>query len=488
MSDDVRLGRRQLLGGALASIASACGSSGSGSGEGAKSPDSPGSGLHHDEFVLRGGQVVTMDENLGVLHEGDVYFKQGVIYEVGPGLRVPPTAHEVDASRKIVLPGFVDTHSHLWLTQMRGLFGQDLDAHYFPIVEQLGRAYSAQDMAVGTELGALECLHAGITTVVAYCDNVRSPEHATAALDALAKTGIRHRFIYGPHDDLPLEQPVDLQHLQQLLAAGPNPAPEALRSLAVGVRLPEAGEDHVSGERARREISIARSMKLPISAHASGERGARQIAFLQESELLGDDLQLIHATGARPEQLRQLDAAGVSVALTPITEQRVGFGLTRLSDYAPYLSRLSLGCDGNALSGTADMFEVMQTLHNVGVGGQQQELAMLPRQTLELATMGGARCLGLAGHIGSLLPGKRADIVLLNTQDINTVWSRQGDPAALLVYSASPHNIDAVWVDGKMVKYGGRLLNVDQEQLFQRAEASIWSLRERAPRSGRSDG
>lgn len=474
-----RLDRRRLLGGSLASLASACGPGGKT--EGANAPDQLSEDdLAGDEFVLRGGHVLTMDDELGYLPNADVHFKQGVIHQIGPDLKVPPSTREVDARRKIVMPGFVDTHSHLWLTQMRGLFGQDLDADYFSTVEELGRVYSASDMAIGTELGALECLNAGITTVCAYCDNVRSQDHATAALDALASTGIRYRFVYGPHDDMSPERPVDLQHVKQLLEANPASGPEALGSFAVGVRLPHADGDHVSIERARREISIARAMKLPISAHASGESGTLQLAFLIEDELLADDLLIVHATGARPEQLQQLDAAGVSVALTPISEQRVGYGLTRLSDYAPHLSRLSLGCDGNALSGAADMFAVMQTLHNVEVGARQQELAMLPHKALELATTGGAWALGLIRHIGSLVPGKRADILLLDTQDINTVWSRQGDPSALLVYSATPDNIDAVWVEGKPVKYGGRLLNLDEERLFQGAEKSIWDLRARA--------
>ncbi len=469
------MSRRQLLGGGTAALACACASETQRENTQAQVIE-PST----EEFVIRRGYVATMDEALGDFPTADVYINQGIIYQVGVDLQVPSTAREIDASHKVVLPGFVDTHSHLWLTQMRGLFGQDAGSKYFPLVRQLGRAYTPDDMAVGTELGALECLNAGITTVSAYCDNIRGPEHADAALDALAKSRIRHRFIYGPHDDMSAEQPVDLTHVTKLREANPSDDPSVLRSFALGVRLPRSDKYHVSIERARREILIARSMKLPISGHASGPHGPAQLAFLLEQELLGEDLQIVHATGAEPEQLAQLEMAGVAVTLTPISEQRVGFGLTRLSDYDPHLSRLGLGCDGNALSGAADMFAVMKTLHSVDVASTKQELSTLPRRMLELATAGGAAALGQGHRIGSLVPGKRADVMLVDMRDFNTVWSRQGDPAALLVYSAGPHNVDAVWVDGRIVKFDGKLIDVDEQGLFARAEASIWGVRERA--------
>ena len=466
-----RLTRRRVLQAGLSSLSFACSSPPE-----VKVPEGPPPA---DEFLLRGGYVVTMDDELGDLPRGDVYIRQGVVIAVGSDIQAPD-ARVIDTSQSIVLPGFIDTHTHLWLTQMRGMFGGSRATRYFPLVKKLAPLFQPEDMLVGTLLGAAECLSAGITTVCAFCDNVRAPEYALAALEGLNEAGIRGRFLYGPHDDLPVAQPIDLRHVQQLQEGWARYANGGLLDLGIGWRAPKDEHDYTSRERARREYQIAKAAGLPIAVHASGDAAQAQLRFLIEEEVAGPQLQVVHATGATPEQLQRLNQAKISVALTPVTEHRVGYGLTTVSEYDRQLKHLSLGCDGNALAGSADMFTVMRLLHGVQTGASKDELSVSPRRILQLATIGGARALGLERHLGSIVPGKQADLLVLDTQRLNMAWNRQDDPSSLIVYSARPDNLTSVFVKGRPVVEKGQLAGLDSGKLIERAQASIWGIRQRA--------
>ncbi len=191
--------------------------------------------------------------------------------------------------------------------------------------------------------------------------------------------------------------------------------------------------------------------------------------------VLGADMQLVHATDASLDQLRAVADAGASVSLTPITEQRVGFGVTRVTDYRPVFGNIGLGIDG-ALAGAPDMFDVMKVLHNVAAGAAGEELAILPRRVLEFATVEGARSIGMADEIGSITVGKRADLQLIAPDAVN-MGPLNDDPSALLVYSAAPRNVALVMVGGRIVKHDGRLTGLSARELAQEAVRSIQAIR-----------
>ena len=424
--------------------------------------------------LIRGAHVLTMGPQ-GELAGSDVLVRDGRIERVGRGLDIEG-AEVVNATGHVLLPGFVDTHTHIWLSQMRGLFGRSRESAYFPLVERLGRAFRPDDMFTGTLFGATGNLDAGITTTFPYCDNIRQPEDAEAALAALAEAGTRARFHYTGHDDLPDDDPVDLDHLRALHDEWERWSNGGLIALGLGWRVPTRDASGAVKARARRELDVAKALALPVSTHISGERGSAQLDWLISEELLAPGMVLVHATGARPDQLAAVRAAGACVALTPITEQRVGFGITRLSNYAN--APVTLGIDGG-LAGAPDMFTMMKVLHNVEVGGAGDELAVLPRRLLELATIEGARAVGMADVIGSIEPGKAADLALIDTRSVN-MGPLGDDPSALLVYSAKPHNVAATMVAGRWTKRDGRLTMIDARDLAARVDRSLREVRERA--------
>lgn len=197
--------------------------------------------------------------------------------------------------------------------------------------------------------------------------------------------------------------------------------------------------------------------------------------------LIAPDLQVVHATDARPDQLAALARAGGSLALTPLSEHRVGYGLTLPAHFAS-VPRQGLGIDGHALAGSASMFEIMRLAALTQSGADKNELASNPRRLLELATRDGAASIGLGDEIGTLEPGKRADIQLIDLAALNLGLWDDGDPAALIVYSARPENVSTVIIDGRVAKAQGRLRDHDIPALLDKARDSLRRIRENATR------
>ncbi|MDQ7986701.1 amidohydrolase family protein [Pseudomonas sp. G34] len=425
-------------------------------------------GQTHD-LLIENAQVMTLDPTLGDLRETDVLLRDGRIAEIGQRLTVTDV-ERIDARGMLLLPGLVDTHTHLWLSAARGQFRNTPQTDYFLLKKHLARHYSPEDIRIGTYFGAVETLASGVTTTVDFFHNLRGPEHWEAARQALLESGIRARLLYGAHDDLKAEQSIDLEHLAEV-AAQP-----AQGNLTLGLGWRGVGEGAPATlQTGRREIEAARSLGLPIAVHSGGARNAALI----DSGLLGEDVQIIHATAATNAQVASFRAAGSSLSLTPITEHRVGYGLTLLSDYAA-VGRLGLGIDGPALAGSADLFANMRLLALTESAANKAETAIEPRRILELATLEAARSIGMDKEIGSITPGKRADLILLDLNALNMASPGTNDPAALVVYSATTANVDTVIVNGVPLKRGGQLIGVDVPQVLERAQTSISAILNRA--------
>jgi cytosine/adenosine deaminase-related metal-dependent hydrolase len=168
--------------------------------------------------LIHGGYVMTMDPQLGDLDGGDVLVQDGRIVAVGRNLaaQAGSAAQRIDARGKVVLPGFVDTHSHLYVTTMRGQF-RNAQGKFFPVSSRLAAAMTADDVGIAMQLGALELLSGGITTTADFFDNVLTPAHGTAGWQALQAAGIRAILYYGGPDKTTRRQ-IDLEQLRALAA------------------------------------------------------------------------------------------------------------------------------------------------------------------------------------------------------------------------------------------------------------------------------
>lgn len=424
------------------------------------------------KLLIQGGYVMSMDPAVGDLEDGDVLVEEGRIVAVGRNLQTNG-ARRIDARGQIVLPGFVDAHSHLYVTTMRGQF-RNRDGQFFPISSRLAAQMTADDTYTAMYVGALELLASGITTTGDFFDNVLSPAHGEAGLRALNDAGIRATLFYGGPDKT-TQHPIDLEQLKKLVK---QQSSKARVRMGLAWRLPrDRGDDGNWGMR-QREYETARHLEIPIQVHVSGEAQPMFDALVKRN-FLYSGLTVVHATDAKPESLQALDRAGGSLVLTPISEHRVGYGLTRL-DHFKGVSRLGLGIDGNALAGSADMFANLRLTALTLSGGLRDEKAPDARSLLRLATLGGAEALGRTDEVGTITPGKRADLQIIGVDAINLAGFGGGDPAALLVYSARPNNIRTVLVDGRIVKQDGELQDIDLPGLLQRAAASAAGIMQRA--------
>jgi 5-methylthioadenosine/S-adenosylhomocysteine deaminase len=385
------------------------------------------------DVVLTGGAVLTMDPALGDFERADVHIADGRIAAVGPDLNVPGVS-TVDVSGSIVLPGFVETHWHMWNTPLRGSPGG-----YFRACAEFGRDRTPAEIYEGTRLSCAEAVRCGLTFVHDWCHNVKSPAHARAAVRALTESGLRGRFSYGYGVGHPNDQPMDLADLARLAAGWDSP------TLSLGMAWRGQGGSNpairVSPAVYRREAEAARALGLPISVHASGPRTARgQIAEL--AGLLGPDTQVVHANNASEREIELLLETGAVVSLSPISEMRIGYGFPRTRQLLDAGIPVGLSVDTVMLGGNADMLGVMKTVLTVANALAGDEFALTPRRVLELATIEGARTMGLGDVTGSLRPGKYADVIVVALRD----WP--ADPAEFLVTAAEPADVWLTLVGG----------------------------------------
>jgi len=421
------------------------------------------------EFVIRNAYVMTMDDALGDIAGGDVHVKNGEIVAVGKSLQASG-AEAIAGEGMIVLPGLVDTHWHMWNTLLRSLSGDVSERGYFAMSPGVGKLFTPDDMYQGTRLAAAEAITSGITFVHDWCHNIRGSEYADANLHALHEAGIRGRFSYGTAQGQPASEPVNLADIERLQRGWDLNSNGGLLSLGLAWR---GGTSEI----ARQEFDTARRLGIPISAHA-GIAEPGQIGSMAKAGLLGKDVQLIHATAVTPEEIRAIAAADSPVSFSPFTELRTGFGFPQTSEFLAAGIRVGLSVDTTGLSGNADMFSIMKLIQNIENARALNEFKLPARRALELGTIGGARSMGVDNLIGSLKPGKRADLIMVTTRDINmAVFS---DPAHLIVEAAEPSNVDTVVVDGRILKRNRKLTAIDADQVVREASAAFDAVRKRA--------
>jgi cytosine/adenosine deaminase-related metal-dependent hydrolase len=228
-----------------------------------------------------------------------------------------------------------------------------------------------------------------------------------------------------------------------------------------------------------RDYEAARELGLPISVHINSARSsAGGIQQLADRGLLVPGMQAIHALWCTPDEIHALAQNRVAVSVSPYSELRIGFGLPIAAQLSAAGVAVGLSVDTTTLSGNADMFAIMKAIQNIENGRALDEFRLPARRVLELATIEGARSMGMGESIGSLSPGKRADLIMIDTRAVNLAGF--SEPAHLLVEAAQPANVDTVMIDGRLVKRGGRLTGIDVGEVVAQAERASADLRRRS--------
>jgi 5-methylthioadenosine/S-adenosylhomocysteine deaminase len=427
------------------------------------------------EFVVRGGHVLTMDANLGDLTGGDVHVRDGAIVAVGANVDAP-AAQVIDGRDMIVMPGFVDTHWHLWCTALRLIVRADDPAEgYFPTTIRVGRHYTPQDSYIGVRLGVAEGLLSGITTVHDWSHNTVSPQHADAELQALKDIGIR--FSYGTGQGHAADQTMDLADLARVQRQWSDDM------LSIGACLrtpgPAGARGSIAVELFGSEREAVRKLGLPATIHCGPKN---LIDLMGRNNLLGPDLLLVHPQGMTADELRMIGDTRSPWSIAPVIEMSysaVRNGTIQYSELNGMGVPLGLSVDASAAT-NADFFNVMRALMWSDWQRTGAPLRLKPRRLVELATIEGAGLLGLADKTGSLTPGKRADLIMIRTTDVNMAPVR--DPYYAIVFQGQPSNVDTVVVDGRILARGGKLTAVDVAKTVREAAESARGIDERAKR------
>jgi cytosine/adenosine deaminase-related metal-dependent hydrolase len=423
------------------------------------------------ELLIRNAYVLTMDAAVGDLAGADVHVRDGSIAAVGRGLAAPD-AETIDGTGMLVLPGLVETHWHIWTSLLRSLAGDRQEHGYFPTSRTIGTFYTADDMYAAGRLAAAEAISSGITFVHDWCHNVRGPDYAEAALRALREAGIRARFSYGSPTAASNDASIDLRDLERLAKGWADRSNGGLLTLGLAWR-------GAASAATLRDYETAKELGLPISVHANNyQSSAGGIQQLADRSLLAPGMQVIHAVWCTPEELRALKANGVSVSVSPYSEMRIGFGFPIVANLVAAGVPVGLSVDTTTLSGNADMFAIMKAIQNIENGRSLNEFELTARRVLELATIEGAQSMGIADRVGSLTPGKRADLIMVDTRAVNLAVLTE--PAHLLVEAAQPANVDTVIIDGRIVKRGGRLTALDAGAIVDAAKRASAGVRQRS--------
>jgi 5-methylthioadenosine/S-adenosylhomocysteine deaminase len=424
-----------------------------------------------DEFVVRGGYVLTMDPALGDLPVGDVHVRDGEIVAVGPA--VDADCARLDASGTVVMPGLVDTHWHMWTTLFRSMSSSSPETAYFGLNLANGGRCRPTDLYHGVRLGLVDAVNTGITTVHDWAHNLRSPEHADATLEAHREIGLRGRFSYGTAQGHPADRPADLADVERVASEWFDGSRLPLMHLGLAGRPPGLVPEQVF----RPEYEAARGLGLPVSYHANSTRAQGELAMIDQlarRSMLGSDTQLIHALFTTPAERAAVRDSGASITLSPWSELLIGYGVPPVKELLDSGVLLTLSVDTLSLTGTADLWSAIRLATGLLRAAAEQELAVGTRRMLELATTDAARSLGLGDVTGSLTPGKRADLLLVRVDHVGTAPFT--DPTNTVALAASAANVDTVVADGRILKRGGRLTTVDPGEVVAATGAALSAL------------
>lgn len=427
--------------------------------------------------VIRGGIVLSLDPSIGdgradVLIDGDRIVSVGANLEAGD-------AEVIDATGTIVIPGFVDTHRHIWEGLLRNL-GTDIPlegrtSYISFVLHKLAPAFRPEDAYVGNLLSSVGAIDAGVTTLLDWSHIQGSPAHTDAVIQALNDSGLRAVFAYG----FPWWGKWEERQPSWFVRAASEHFNTRDQKLTLALAAP--GPEFTDFETSRDHWKLAREAGARITTHVGvGSYGqAGKVQRFGEAGLLGPDTTYIHCTTLNDTEIQMIVDSGGSVSLASPVEMMMGHGMPPIQKFLDRGLDPSLSVDVET-NVPADMFNQMRS-----VLALQRALArtegrdpITPHDVLRYATLEGAKANGLEDRVGSLSPGKQADIVILRADRLNV--APLNDPATAVVVGMDSSNVDTVIIGGQVMKRQGRLLHVDWPALRRMSEEARDSVIEKS--------
>lgn len=420
--------------------------------------------------LIRGGTVLSMDPALGDLPSGDVLIEGEKILAVGPDLS-NGEVEVIDAEGMIVMPGFVDSHRHIWEGLLRNI-GTDVPlegrtSYISFVLHKLAPAFRPEDAYVGNLVSALGAIDAGITTLLDWSHIQDSPAHTDAVIQALDDSGLRAVFAYG----FPWWGKWEERQPSWFVRAATEHFSSKDQKLTLALAAP--GPEFTDFEITRDHWKLARETDARITTHVGvgsyGQDGKLQ--EFGEAGLLGADTTYIHCTTLNDTEIQMIVDTGGTVSLASPVEMMMGHGMPPIQKFLDRGLRPSLSVDVET-NVPADLFNQMRSVLGLqrAIATAEGKTPVSTREVLGYATVEGAKANGLETKVGTLTPGKQADVILLRTDRMNV--TPLNDPATAVVAGMDTGNVDTVLIGGRVMKRHGQLLHVDWPALRDKAAES----------------
>jgi 5-methylthioadenosine/S-adenosylhomocysteine deaminase len=434
--------------------------------------------------LLRNGTIVSMDPAVGTLLTGSVLIEGDRIAEVAGEIDASD-CNVIDATGQIVLPGLIDAHRHLWYAPVRGdtmdgVF-RDLLTGLYP---KVAAEFTAEDLYNANRAGIAAALSGGITTVFDWCHVLNSRDHALAAVQAHLDMPARAIFGYGASMNRKLSELGDgpghddswtpARQLRQTTLSGDH----GRVTMALAIQSPDVSPVDVVAA----DVGVARELGVPVSMHIGTGAAMLGIRALADAGFLGADMQFVHCCNTTDEELHLVAEAGAHIVVCPSCELMMGTGLPPTARAQAVGIRPAFGTDAVIASGS-DLFEEarmglamtrLRGLEEIRRNGRpltsSDQLGMTSMDALRAITIDAAAACGLEHEIGSLTPGKKADLITLRASDPN-LWPTNR-VVQTLVGSANGGNVETVIVDGQVIRNSGGFTWFSLEEVRQALEGT----------------
>ncbi len=420
--------------------------------------------------LITGGTILSMDSAIGDLPTGDVLIEGDTIVQVGTGL-ANGEAEVIDASGMIVIPGFVDTHRHIWEGILRNI-GTDVPlegrvSYISFVLRTLAPAYRPEDVYAGNIVSALGAIDAGITSLLDWSHIQTSPAHTEAGIQALKDSGLRAVFAYG----FPWWGKWEERQPSWFVRAANEHFTSKDQMLTLALAAP--GPEFTDFEVARDHWKLAREADARISVHVGvGSYGLdKKVQRFGEAGLLGPDTTYIHCTSLNDTEIQMIVDTGGTITLAFPVEMMMGHGMPPVQKFLDRGLPPSLSVDVET-NVPSDMFNQMRSALALqrALAANSGTLPVPARDVLAWATLEGAKANGLGSTVGTLTPGKKADITMLRTDRMNV--TPLNNPYTAAVAGMDTGNVDTVLINGRLMKRGGELLHVDWNAVKRMVEES----------------
>ncbi len=448
-------------------------------------------------ILIKNGYVLSLDKDRRIIEDGAVYVEDGIINRIGKTEELSDIRAELvlDAKNMIVMPGLIDTHVHLAQALIRGCADDvSLVDWLKSYVWVLQGNFTGDDGRVSAELCMAEMISTGTTSFVECMIHTRYGFDKIA--ESVEKVGVRGALSkivmdstgYADSEEIMYPGMIEdrdacLEETDRMHSKWHGKADGRLQ-VWYGLRSLGAVTPQLFGEVARLSREKNTRMTMHLGEVKDDVRFVRDnfqkglTEFAQELGLLGPDMVFAHGIYLDDADLNRLAATQSNISHCPASNMKLASGFARVPGMLELGVPVSLGCDGGPSNNTYDMIREMRLAALIHKAKASDPLVVTAEQAIEMATLGGAKAMGIAEKVGSLEVGKLADIILVDMNDLGLTPNT--NPVSNLVYAGSGHAVDTVMVNGRLLMQGKKLLTLDEDRVIQRAREHSQALMERA--------